>query len=214
VRKLLAAGACLLFSWLIVPLLLLIGYSVEITRRVRAGSQELPPWDHRWRKIKDGFKVLAAMLIWFVPGVLLSIPAAVVSTLQEQGSVPTTVSDVAGIVAAAGSVWSLVVTLLEPAIVSQYLDHGFPGALNVAAVLRRVRVNLALSIVVGALVVALSTIGLIGLVLLLVGVLITFPYANFVGAYLIGQYARLTDRPRLRPEAVDRGSVGEIEGVV
>jgi predicted Na+-dependent transporter len=121
---------------------------------------------------------------------------------------------VAGIVAAAGSVWSLVVTLLEPAIVSQYLDHGFPGALNVAAVLRRVRVNLALSIVVGALVVALSTIGLIGLVLLLVGVLITFPYATFVGAYLIGQYARLTDGPRLRPEAVDRGSVGEIEGVV
>jgi len=27
-----------------------------------------------------------------------------------------------------------------------------------------------------------------------VGVLITFPYASFIGAYLVGRYARLTDR--------------------
>lgn len=213
-RKLLAAAATTLFFWLIIPLLLLTGYNVEITRRVRAGDGELPPWDHRWRKIKDGFKLLGAIFIWFVPGVLLSIPAGIVSTLQGQTTTPTAVSDLAGIVAGAGSVWFLVVALLEPAILSQYLDRGFLGALNVAAVMRRVRVNLALSIVVGALVVALSTIGLIGLVVLLVGVLITFPYASFVGAHLIGQYARLTDRPGLRPEAVDGGSVGQIEGVV
>jgi energy-coupling factor transport system substrate-specific component len=217
VRKLLAAAASTLFFWLVVPLLLLIGYNVEITRRVRAGSRDLPPWDDRWRKIRDGFKLLAAMLIWFVPGVLLSIPAAIVDAAVNEGSrqaLGGSVSAAAAIVAAAGSVWSLVVALLEPAIISQYLDRGFLGALNVAAVLRRVRVNLALSIVVGALVVALSTIGLIGLVVLLVGVLITFPYAGFVGAYLVGQYARLTDRPGLRPESVDRGSVGQIQGVV
>jgi hypothetical protein len=62
--------------------------------------------------------------------------------------------------------------------------------------------------------VALSTIGLIGLVALVIGVLITFAYASFIGGYLIGQYARLTDRPSLRPESVDRGGVGQIEGVV
>ncbi len=38
---------------------------------------------------------------------------------------------------------------------------------------------------------------------LLIGVLVTFPYASFVGAYLAGRYARLTDRPVLRAEAVD-----------
>jgi hypothetical protein len=47
-----------------------------------------------------------------------------------------------------------------------------------------------------------------------IGVLITIPYAAFVGGYLVGQYARLTDRPHLWPEAVDRGGIGQIEGVV
>ena len=112
----------------------------------------------------------------------------------------------AGIVAAVGSVWGLLVLLLEPAIISQYMDRGFRGALNVAAVIRRVRVNLGLSIVVGALVVVLTTIGLIGLVVV-VGVLVTFPYASFIGAYLVGRYAALTDRPVLRAETVNRRSV-------
>jgi energy-coupling factor transport system substrate-specific component len=215
VRRLLTAALCLLFSWLIVPLLLLIGYLVEIARRVRAGARELPPWDHPWHKIKDGFKVLVAILIWTVPSVLLSIPAGIDSALHPNTpGFPTTIDDLAGIVAAVGSVWSLVVLLLEAAIISQYLDRGFLGALNVRAVFRRVRLNLALSIVVGVLVVALSTIGLIGLAVLLVGVLITFPYASFIGGYLVGRYARLTDRPGLRPEAVNGGGVGQIEGVV
>ena len=93
--------------------------------------------------------------------------------------------------------------LLEPAIVTQYMDRGFLGALNMVAVIRRARVNLALSIVVGTLVVALSTISLIGLAALVIGVLLTYPYASFVGAYLVGRYARLTDPPALRAKAVD-----------
>ena len=114
VRRLLAAAVCLLFFWLIVPLLLLIGYVVEISRRVRAGDRQLPAWTHRWRKISDGFKLLAVILIWLIPSVLLSIPAAIVSTPPPQTppAVDTTASDLAGIVAAVGSVWSLVVVLL------------------------------------------------------------------------------------------------------
>jgi energy-coupling factor transport system substrate-specific component len=197
VRKLLAGAACVLFSWLVVPFLLLIGYTVRIARVVRSGSGALPPWDHPWQLIKDGFKFLAIMLIWIIPAVLLSIPAAVVSEQSAAG-------ELAGIVSAAGSVWVLVVVLLEPAIISQYMDRRFLGALNPIAVVRRARVNLALSIVVGALVLALSTISLIGLAALLVGVLVTFPYVSFVSAYLTGLYARLTDPPALRAEAIDR----------
>ncbi len=206
VRKLLAGAACLLFIWLIVPFLLLVGYTVEIARRVRSGAHELPPWDHPWRNIKDGFKVLAALLIWTLPGALLGIPAAIVDAAVNEGSrqaLGGSVSALAGIVAALGSVWGVIVVLLEPAIISQYMDRGFRGALNLAAVIRRVRVNLALSIVVGALVVVLSTIGLIGLAALAIGVLVTFPYASYIGAYLIGRYARLTTPPTLRAEAID-----------
>jgi len=207
VRKLMAGAACLLLIWLIVPFLLLIGYIVEIARRVRSGARELPAWDHPWKNIKDGFKILAALLIWVVPSALLSIPAAIVEAAASEGSrqaLGGSISAVAGIIAAIGSVWSLVVLLLEPAIISQYIERGFWGALNARAVIRRVRVNLALSIVVGALVVVLTTIGLIGLAAIAIGVLVTFPYATFVGAYLVGRYAQLTDRPTLRAEAINR----------
>jgi energy-coupling factor transport system substrate-specific component len=207
VRKLMAGAACLLLIWLIVPFLLLIGYIVEIARRVRSGARELPAWDHPWKNIKEGFKILAALLIWVVPSALLSIPAAIVEAAASEGSrqaLGGSISAVAGIVAAIGSVWSLVVLLLEPAIISQYIERGFWGALNARAVIRRVRVNLALSIVVGALVVVLTTIGLIGLAAIAIGVLVTFPYATFVGAYLVGRYAQLTDRPTLRAEAINR----------
>jgi energy-coupling factor transport system substrate-specific component len=205
IRKLLVGAACLLFFWLVVPIFLLLGYVIDIARRVRAGARTLPAWDQPWKNIKDGFKVLAALLIWTIPSVLLSIPAAIVSAIQEtQPGTLATVSELAGIVAAGGSLWGLMVLLLEPAIISLYLDHGFWGALNVIAVIRRVRVNLALSIVVGTLAVVLTTIGLIGLGALVIGVLVTLPYASFVGAYLVGRYARLTDPPAaLGAKAID-----------
>lgn len=198
VRKLLAGAACILFFWLIVPFLLLTGYSVRITRVVRAGSHELPPWDHRWQLITEGFKFFVIVLIWIIPSVLLSIPSTVVS---DQSSAA---GELAGAVSAAGSVWGLLVILLEPAIISQYMDRGFLGALNPVAVVRRARVNLALSVVVGALVFALATIGFIGLVALAIGVLVTLPYASYVAAYLTGRYARLTESPVLGAEPIYR----------
>jgi energy-coupling factor transport system substrate-specific component len=202
VRKLAFGGVCLLFSWLIVPLLLLAGYIVEVAKRVRSGGRELPAWDHPWQNIKDGFKIITALLIWVLPTVILSVPAGIVETGP---SVPSAVTRVVGVLAAIGSVWSLLVLILEPAIIIQYIDHGFFSALNVPAVIGRVRVNLGLSIVVGVLVIVLTTIGLIGIAGLVIGVMFTLPYASFVGAYLVGWYAQLTDRPVLRgAEAINR----------
>src|SRR5207245_2331772 len=122
---------------------------------------------------------------------------------RRGGHVRRPLRPVAATVAAIASVWSLVLPLLEPATISQDIERGFWGALNPRAVIRRVRVNLALSIVVGALVVVLTTIGLIGLAAIAIGVLVTFPYASYIGAYLIGRYARLTTPPTLRAEAID-----------
>jgi hypothetical protein len=91
-----------------------------------------------------------------------------------------------------GSIWTLIVLLLEPAIFSEYLDGGVGAALNVPRVIRRIRVHVALTVVVGALVIVLTAVGLVGLLLFLVGVLFTLPYASFIGAYLVGHYAAST----------------------
>ena len=196
-RKLLAAAICLLFIWLVVPYLILVGYIIQIARHVRADGRGLPPWDRLGPNIRDGFKVVVLIFAWWIPSALLSIPGAIVEAATSEGSKQAlggSIAAGAGLLAGVGSVWGLAVLLIEAAILSQYLERGFWAALNVPAVIRRLRVNLGLSIVVGALVVVLSSIGILGLAAVVVGVLITFPYASFIGAYLVGRYARLTDR--------------------
>jgi len=215
-RKLLAAAICLLLIWLVVPYLLLVGYIIQIARHVRAGGRGLPPWDDLWPNIKDGFKVVVVIFTWWIPSALLSIPAAIVEAATSEGSKTAlggSIAAGAGLLAAVGSVWGVAVLLIEAAILSQYLQGGFWPALNVAAVIRRLRVNLGLSIVVGVLVVVLSSIGIIGVAALLVGALITYPYASFIGAYLVGKYARLTDREGSAPTLTlprERGREGAL----
>jgi membrane protein DedA with SNARE-associated domain len=201
-RKLLAAAACLLFIWLVIPYLVLAGYIVEIARSVKHGGRELPSWDDRWSKVIDGFKIVLVIAIWTVPAALLSIPAAIVEAARGEGSTQAmggAIAAGAGLVAAVGSVWGVAVLLLEAAIISEFINHGFWGALNPGAVGRRLRVNLGLSIVIGVLIVALSTVGVIGLGAFVIGVFVTYPYAAYVGGYLVGEYARLTDAHRPEP---------------
>ena len=191
VHRLLLAAACLALSWLLLPFALLTGYLLAITRTIRAGGRALPPWDHPWRKLKDGTQLLLIFLIWAIPSALLSIPASVVDGIQPRPASGITAA--AGVLEGIGGAWSLLVLLLQPAIISELLDRGFWSALHVHRIVRRLRVNLGLSIVIGTLIVVLATVGLIGLAALVVGVLVTFPYASFVGSYLIGRYASLTD---------------------
>lgn len=194
-RRSMIAAVCVLFAVLIVPYLILQGYLLEVSRRQRAGQSELPPWNRLWTKLKDGFRAALAVLLWIVPGLLLSIPAGIIAALSEQPgfTVGGALNALANAVSDVGSVWVLLVLLLEPAILSEFLDHGIRGGLNLRRIIHRLRVNVGLSIVVGVLVLVLTTLGLLGLLGFLIGVAITLPYASFVTAYLVGYYARVTD---------------------
>ena len=171
--KLLVGSLCLLFFWLVIPFLLLYGYSVEVARSACRGQTQLPAWTGVRQKLKDGFLMSMVLLVWNVPPGLLSVlpqPAAV-----------------------AGGVLGLFVGLLQPAIWSQYLSGGIRATFNVAAVARRVRFNLSLTLVVGALGLTLPTLGLLGVVGLVVGVLPALVYTSIVVSYLFGEYANLTN---------------------
>jgi hypothetical protein len=109
----------------------MLGYLVEVARAVRSGSRELPPWDRRWSKIKDGFKFGIALLVWYSPAVLLAIPGEVVVAINEaSGHLPAAVGAAAGILNTASSVWGLAILVLEAAIISQYIDRGLGAALG------------------------------------------------------------------------------------
>ena len=185
-RKVLAAAICLLFSWLVIPFLWFSGYQVALARQIRDGSHELPPWDHLGRKLRDGFTILAVLLLWNIPGIVLTIPAGLMGDGGASNGVLTALT-------ALGSLWGLLVLLAEPPIFSQYLRGGFRAAFNLPAIVRRVRVNLGLALIVGALLIALSFAWVVGFLALGIGALVTLTYATWVGAYLVGTYAATTD---------------------
>jgi energy-coupling factor transport system substrate-specific component len=185
-RKLLAAALCLLFSWLVIPLLWFTGYSVEVARRVRDGSLELPPWGGLRQKLKDGLLLFIVFIAWNIPGILLSIPDFFVT---GKGTART----IATILTGLGSLWGLFALVALPPIYSQFLQRGFRAAFNVGAIVARFRSTLGLSMVVGALVIALSTVWVIGVLAIGIGVLFTLTYASWIGSYLVGKYAAVTD---------------------
>ncbi|TMD09177.1 MAG: DUF4013 domain-containing protein [Chloroflexi bacterium] len=185
-RKVMAAALCLVFSWLVIPFLWFTGYQLALARRIRDGSHELPPWDHLGHKLKDGFGILAVLLLWNIPGIVLTIPAGLVGDSGASNGVLTALT-------ALGSLWGLLVLVAEPPIFSQYLRGGFRAAFNLPAIVRRVRVNLGLALIVGALLIALSFAWVVGFLALGIGALATLTYASWVGAYLVGTYAATTD---------------------
>jgi hypothetical protein len=141
--------------------------------------------------LKDGFLITSVIVIWELPGsVLAAIPFTPVAVL--------------------GDLWNLLVLTGLVALMSQYLQGGFKAAFNIPALFRRLELNPGLTLLTGALVVSLSFSALLGIVLLIVGVLVTIPYASLVGAYLSGVYARLTDPPMPgQPELVLRSSISQ-----
>jgi hypothetical protein len=187
---------CLLFSWLVVPGLILLGYVVAVARHVHAGEAGLPGWDRPRSKLADGFQIAVLFLLWNLPGIVASIPSGVTSDPEVDLLAPALAAAIHGlssVLSVLGNLWQLLVLLIQSAIWSQYLAGGFRAALDVGAVLKRLRYNLGLSIVIGAFAVVLSSIGVIGVVLLAVGVLFTLVYVSWVWAHLVGTYARMTD---------------------
>jgi energy-coupling factor transport system substrate-specific component len=188
VRKLLIAALCVVFSWLLVPLLLLAGYATDVARRSRDGDHELPPWNGLGGKLREGFLVVVILVVWMLPAVLLGLPQDVTG-----GGGPAILATGSQVLAALGGIWTLLVLLAQAAIWGEYLQGGFGAALDVPAVFRRVKFHSGLTVVVGALTIVLWLLAFSGLALAALGVALTLPYAAWVSAYLFGKYARITD---------------------
>jgi hypothetical protein len=195
-RRITAASACILLVWLVVPYLLLFGYLVEVARTRSRGSSELPAFDRVRTKLKDGLLLSLASLVWNVPSLGLTV-AGQIGGWDD--------------VVAAGNLVGLLVSLIQPAIWAQYLEAGLRGALDAPAVTRRVRGNLGLTLVIGALGIVLPVLSVVGVIGLVVGVIPVLAYTLLVTAYLFGEYAAVTkagEGPVRPPYARIREPVG------
>jgi len=199
--KLLIGSACLLFSWLILPSLILVGYTVAVGRVIRGGGRDLPAWDDIGQKLVDGFLLTLTLLVWALPAVLVFILVFIVGlaaggcSTEPDGSTSCTNPGAFLVLLPVSGVLLLLWALLYPAIWAQYLQGGISASFDVGGVWSRFRSNLGLALIVLLLYIVASLASYLGFFLFVVGILLTSTYASFVQAHVLGQYARLTAAP-------------------
>ncbi len=176
----LAVGAlCLAFFWVfLIPLFLLLGYSVETARTISRDGRELPAWTNLDKKLADGFILAVVLFIWNLPGAIVSGGGG------GYGS---------SALAALGGLYALLLGFLTPAIWSQYLDGGFTAAFDFQAIFRRAGRYPGMTVLVWLMALVVGIVAsVVGALLIGIGLLFTLPYAFAVIAHLYGQFHERT----------------------
>ena len=184
-----AVGAlCVLFFWLIIPALILLGYFVETARVISRGERELPPWTDIGQKLSDGFMLAVVLFIWNLPGSILS------SAGGGWRCIDSNCSYAPGALAPLGGLYSLLLGLLTAAIWSQFLDGGFAAAFDFRAIFRRAGMQPGMTVLVWLMVIVAGVVSaIIGVLLIVIGLLFTIPYAMAVSSHLYAQFRQRTE---------------------
>jgi hypothetical protein len=197
-----------LASFLIIPIPLLVGYLVGITRNVKEGVERpLPEWDDFGQLFMDGLSVIVGQIVYTLPFWVIMCIAIFASV--GLGGLADVNEDVMaagflatwGLVACLSLVFAVALFFLSPAIVIQYVNTNELGAMFrfgeviaiarenvgdiVIAALASFAASLVISVVLGVFT-AIPVIGWCGgpIIGIAVG-----PYLTAVTGHLYGQIA-------------------------
>lgn len=196
-RKLLLGCLMLLGSFLVVPLLIVLGYELELVKAAACGEDlRLPEWDDIGGKIRKGAGLLFVGIVYALP-LLLILGGTIALGLAVGGTATGAPRGTAVFFFMLG--WLLAVAaglghgLVMGAVAGRLAVTGSTReALRVGTVLRKVRQDIRQFLVV-LLVSTLLFLLLapLGLVACFVGALATWFYSMLVTAHLYGQLARM-----------------------
>lgn len=201
-------AAISLVSFLIIPIPLLVGYLVGITRNVKKGMERpLPEWDDFGQLFQDGLSVMVGQIVYTLP--FWVIMCLALFTTGALGSLAEMSEDaaIAGIVATWGLVGCLFIVFLlallflSPAIVIQYVRTNEMGAMfrfgEVVAIAREnagdiviaALASFAASLVLSAVLGVVNIIPCLGQIISVVVGIAAGPYLTAVTGHLYGQIA-------------------------
>jgi hypothetical protein len=197
-----------LLSFLLVPIPLLVGYVVGISRNVmEQADRPLPEWDDFGRLFRDGLSILVAQFVYTLPFWLLTC-IAIIATVGFSGL--TGVSEDAaalgiistfGLVSCLGLLFALALFFISPAIVIQYLRTDNLGACfrfgevigiardNVGDILIAALASFVASFIIGSVLGILNIIPCLGQILSLILGVAAGPYLAAITGHLYGQIA-------------------------
>lgn len=181
-----------LVSVLVLPVFLLYGYAIGITRNVMHGEERpLPEWEDIGTLFKDGLSIFAASIVYTLPFWLLAC-IAFASTIGFGGlGEATQISEDAiaagilatwGLVACLTLVFALAFFFISPAIVIQYVREGdLASCFRFSEVLAIVRDNFGDILIAGLTPFAASFV-----FSLVFGVLSIIPCLGWIASFVLG----------------------------
>jgi len=197
-----------LLSFLLVPIPLLVGYVVGISRNVmEQADRPLPEWDDFGRLFRDGLSILVAQFVYTLPFWLLTC-IAIIATVGFSGLAGVSEDAAAlgiistfGLVSCLGLLFALALFFISPAIVIQYLRTDNLGACfrfgevigiardNVGDILIAALASFVASFIIGSVLGILNIIPCLGQILSLILGVAAGPYLAAITGHLYGQIA-------------------------
>lgn len=199
----------------LIPLIILLGYSLEITRNVMDGQQyPMPEWENWGGFLARGFKLAVVYIVWALPIIIISIPLGIGSALANGGN-RDTLNALGGLLSACGGclavLWGLVMMLFTPAIyVRLARTDQISSCFQFAEMWAFTRTNLS-NVIIAILLSWLAgligaVIAFIGVFAIVIGLLVSVPFAivwqYIVQAHLYGQVGMASPAPAVPEQAL------------
>jgi len=191
----------------LIPLLMLMGYTLDVVRNTMDGREHpLPEWEDWGGFLVRGLKLCGVFIIWALPMILISIPLGIGSALAENNG--GGVEAFGTLLIVCGSclmlLWGLFLALISPAIyVRLARTDRFGSAFELGKLWAFTRDNIGnviiaiiLTWVAGLIAAIIAALGVIALV---IGLVVSIPFAMFwqylVQSHLFGQIAAHSVNP-------------------
>ncbi len=189
---------CALWSILIVTSPAVLGFVLEAARRVARNEDELlPSWEGNFGAFwMDGLRLCVTIFVYNLPnfviqmiGVCIGVAMAVGS--QDGNSGGAAIGLFSMLAQVFNVLWAVVLAALTPAIYVMLMEENGWGAGFRFGRLRSIVFDRIGTYIIAALFMfILGLLGSFGVVLCVVGALITIPYCQLAGAHICGQLAR------------------------
>jgi hypothetical protein len=179
--------------------LFLAGWGLEITRRVIAADPEpLPPWNDFGNYLVKGIQLIVIGFVYALPIILVQACTQGVYIAGSENIYNDDTFAVIGVIfqtclGCLTFLYSIFLGLFLPAAIGHFAAEGsFGAAFRVGEIFQILKSGFAAYLIVLVFSFVLPFIAMLGLMLCLIGVLFTAPYALMVSQYLIGEAYRAT----------------------
>lgn len=169
----------------------LAGWGLAVARRVIDGTQPtLPDWSEFGQFIMDGLKIVAIVLVWALPLILLSACAGLASgLLAEQANDQTLTTVISVLVSCITIPYAILLAIMTPAAFGHLAKTDQLGeAINPATAFRAVRANIGAYVIVALMsLFVVPIIQSIGTLVCGIGLFPAMAYSAALMGHLMGQ---------------------------